>query len=193
MTRDFSPLIKRVLAGVTLSITAVHENNQILHITIPFFLGSHEKMGLFSCEDNFHGSDFLQTMKTIWKQSLIKSFFQKFLTARESIYGIISTKISGLNAKAEIKVDEKIVQKIQKEHKLLGNLTFDFKVDDVEIVGKSINFDFDPNKFTKPDRICGNVTNDCQNIINFRNDLGGFHLQSTPLFFSKAVERLGTI
>ena len=133
-------------------------------------------MGLFSCEDNFHGNDFLQTMKTIWKQSSIKSFFQKFLTARERINGIISTKISGLNAKAEIKVDEKIVQKIQKEQKLLGNLTFDFKVDDVEIVGKSINFDFNRKKFTKPDRICGNVTNDCQNIINFRNDLGGFHL-----------------
>ena len=138
-------------------------------------------MGLFSCEDNFHGNDFLQTMKTIWKQSLIKSFFQKFLTARERINGIISTKISGLNAKAEIKMDEIIVQKIRKGQKFLGNLTFDFKVDDVEIVGKAIKFDFNRKSFTKPDRICGNVTNDCQNIINFRNDLGGFHLH--PCFF----------
>ena len=137
-------------------------------------------MGLFSCEDNFHGNNFLQTMKTIWKQSLIKSFFQKFLTARERINGMISTKISGLNAKAEIKIDEIIVQKIRKEQKFLGNLTFDFKVDDVEIVGKSVNFDFNRKKFTKPDRMCGNVTNDCQNIINFRNDLGGW-VSSTPL------------
>ena len=148
-------------------------------------------MGLFSCEDNFHGNDFLHTMKTIWKQSLIKSFFQKFLTARERISGNISAKISGLNAKAEIKVDENIVQKIQKGQKFLANLTFDYKVDDVEIVGKSINFDFNQNKFTKPDKICGNVTNDCQSIINFRNDLGGFHLHL--YFFSKAVEGLGTI
>ena len=133
-------------------------------------------MGLFSCEDNFHGNDFLQTMKTIWKQSSIKSFFQKFLIARERFSGIISTKISGLDAKAEIKVDEIIVQKIQKGQKLLGNLTFDFKVDEVEIVGTAINFDFNPKSFTKPNRICGNVTNDCQNIINFRNDLGWFHL-----------------
>ena len=133
-------------------------------------------MGLFSCEDNFHGNDFLQTIKIIWKQPLVKSFFRKFLTAKERISGNISAKISGLNAKAEIKVDENIVQKIQKGQKFLANLTFDYKVDDVEIVGKSINFDFNRNKFTKPDRICGNVTKDCQNIINFRNDLGGFHL-----------------
>lgn len=132
-------------------------------------------MGLFSCEDNFHGNDFLQTMKTIWKQSLIKSFVQNFLTARERISGIISTNISGLNAKVEIKLDEIIVQKIQKLKKVLGNLTFEYKVDEVEIVGTAINFDFNRKGFTKPDRICGNVTNDCLNIINFRNDLGEFH------------------
>ena len=147
------------------------------HYCFNLYLGSHEKMGLFSCEDNFHGNDFHQTMKTIWKKSLIKSFFQKFLTARDRISGIISTKISRLNAKAEIKADKITVQKFQREKKLLANLTFDFKVNDVEIVGKSINFDFNRKKFTKPDRICGNITNDCQNIINFRNDLGGFHLQ----------------
>ena len=141
-----------------------------------FFLGSHEKIGLFSCEDNFHGNEFLQTMKTIWKQSSIKSFIQKFLSASEKISGYISTKISGLNAKSEIKFDKIIVQKIQEGQNLLGNLTFDCKVDEVEIVGTALNSDFNHKGFTKPDRICGNVTNDCQNIINFRNDLGGFHL-----------------
>ena len=69
-------------------------------------------MGLFSCEDNFHGKDFLQTMKIIWKQSLVKSFFEKFLTARERISGSFCTEISGLKAKAEMKVDEMIEQKI---------------------------------------------------------------------------------
>ena len=163
-----------------MQFTKVYSNST--HNYFNFLLGSNEKMGLFSCEENFHGNDFLQTMKTIWKQSLVKSFFQKFLSARERLSGIISTKISGLNAKAEIKVDGIIVQDIQKGRKLLANLTFDFKVDDVEIVGKSINFDFNHNKITKPDKICGNVTNDCQNIINFRNDLGGFHLH---LYFFK--------
>ena len=138
-------------------------------------------MGLFSCEDNFHGKDFLQTMKIIWKQSLVKSFSRKFLTLRERITGIISTKISGLHAKAQIKVDEITVKKIQNGQKLLGNLTFDFKVDEVEIVGTAMKFDFNQKSFRKPNRICGNVTNDCQNIINFRNDLGGFHLH--PCFF----------